>query len=137
MMVGRNLLLQVDIDGFQLIFAALLILRVVPFPLRQNREAKHENDLQELPAIVLKDVLDAVFRRQLLILPNGGKKLVQNLHVGVRLHLRHPFEKLGGLHFQCPRNFINIINGNIDLSSFNRTYIGAMQPCFVRQLLLA
>src|SRR5712664_4949637 len=74
------------VHRLQFVLPTVLIARVVALTTAGAFESRDEQELKEFAAVVLKDVADAVLRRERLVFADEGKQAVEFRLVGVRPH---------------------------------------------------
>src|SRR6185437_13638574 len=85
-MMGGELVGSEQVHRLQFVFFSRVINRVVALSVLKHGEAEKEANLEDFAAVVLKNVWNSVLHRKLLVFTDRGKKLLQPLHVRVRLH---------------------------------------------------
>src|SRR5258708_1728169 len=85
--MGGELISPQNVDGLQLVLISISVNGVVAFARLQNGEVQNEADLKYFTSIVLKDVGDAMFHRELLILAYRGEQLLKQIRVWMGFHV--------------------------------------------------
>src|SRR5437879_4358993 len=84
--MGGKALCEQRVHRLQFVFPAVLIAGVVALTTASAFESRDEQELKEFAAVVLKDVADAVLRRERLVFADEGKQAVEFRLVRVRPH---------------------------------------------------
>jgi hypothetical protein len=87
-MVRREAGYAINVRGFQFVLSPRFINSVVPLAAFQQLQSRDQRELEIFAAIVLKNVGDAVFGRQLLKQPQVRKNLVEVFLVSMVLKQR-------------------------------------------------
>ena len=67
-----------DVHRFQFVLVTVGIFCVIPFSGTHALNIKNQQSLKQFAAVVLKDIIDPVFTRELLVSTNTGEQFIQH-----------------------------------------------------------